>query len=238
MRRRFFVDEVHSGKAEITGDDAKHLTRVLRVEAGQRYEISDNHNVYLAEIETARKEHVTFQTIEKLPPQPSTVRLVLCTALIKFDHFEWMIEKATELGVSEIIPVETIRSERGLERAAYKRIERWRRIALEASQQSRRAFLPEVRVPETLKAVLAREAPHRYVLDEEPAVKPLQAALPAERKVEDTVSILIGPEGGWTAEERSQFASTWTPVSLGPLILRAETAALAALAIVNSAWLI
>src|SRR5438445_584282 len=66
MRRRFFVDQVRNGRAEISGDDARHLTRVLRVEAGERYEISDNHNVYLAEIETARKEHVIFRALEKM----------------------------------------------------------------------------------------------------------------------------------------------------------------------------
>jgi 16S rRNA (uracil1498-N3)-methyltransferase len=239
MRRRFFVDEVRSGRAEILGDDARHLTRVLRVEAGQRYEISDNRNVYLAEIETARKEHVSFRTLEKLAPSVPTVRLVLCAALIKFDHFEWMIEKATELGVSEIIPVEAIRSEHGLERAARKRIERWRRIALEASQQSRRAFLPEVLEPEPLRDTLARHAIHKFVLDENPATRSLQASLPSIRDQQDTIGMLIGPEGGWTDEERAGFtAASWTPVSLGPLILRAETAALAALAIVSSAWLL
>jgi 16S rRNA (uracil1498-N3)-methyltransferase len=239
MRRRFFVDEVRSGRAEISGDDARHLTRVLRVEPGQRYEISDNRNVYLAEIETARKEHVSFRTLEKLSPPSPAVRLVLCAALIKFDHFEWMIEKATELGVSEIVPVETIRSERGLERAAHKRVERWRRIALEASQQARRAFLPEVSEPEPLRDALARAANHRFALDENPAARPLNAVLPAARDPQDAVALLIGPEGGWTGEERAQFtAAQWTPVSLGPLVLRAETAALAALAIVNSAWLL
>ncbi|HTB14655.1 MAG TPA: RsmE family RNA methyltransferase [Bryobacteraceae bacterium] len=239
MRRRFFVDEVRSGRAEISGDDARHLTRVLRVEAGQRYEISDNRNVYLAEIETARKEHVAFRTIEKLAPPAPMVRLVLCAALIKFDHFEWMIEKATELGVAEIVPVETIRSERGLERAAHKRVERWRRIALEASQQARRAFLPEVAEPEPLRDTLHREATYRFALDENPAVRPLKGALPAARDPQDTVALLIGPEGGWTEQERSEFiAAQWAPVSLGPLVLRAETAALAALAIVNSAWLL
>ena len=239
MRRRFFVDQVRSGRAEISGDDARHLTRVLRVEAGQRYEISDNHNVYLAEIDTARKEHVTFRTIEKLAAPAPTVRLVLCAALIKFDHFEWMIEKATELGVSEIVPVETIRSERGLERAAHKRVERWRRIALEASQQSRRAFLPEVSEPESLRDALDREANYKFALDENPTAQPLNAALPPMRDPQDTVAMLIGPEGGWTDDERAQFtAAAWAPVSLGPLVLRAETAALAALAIVNSAWLL
>jgi 16S rRNA (uracil1498-N3)-methyltransferase len=238
MRRRFFVDEVRSGRAEISGDDARHLTRVLRVEAGQRYEISDNHNVYLAEIDTARKEHVTFRTLEKLAAPVPTVRLVLCAALIKFDHFEWMIEKATELGVSEIVPVETIRSERGLERAAHKRVDRWRRIALEASQQSRRAFLPEVSEPESLHEALARQADYKFALDENPAAQPLNSALPPARDSQNTVAMLVGPEGGWTDDERAQFiAAAWTPVSLGPLVLRAETAALAALAIVNSAWL-
>jgi 16S rRNA (uracil1498-N3)-methyltransferase len=239
MRRRFFVDEVRSGRAEISGDDARHLTRVLRVEAGQRYEISDNRNVYLAEIETARKEHVAFRTLEKLAQPAPTVRLILCAALIKFDHFEWMIEKATELGVTEIVPVETTRSERGLERAAHKRVERWRRIALEASQQARRAFLPEVSEPESLRDTLARVATYKFALDENPAAPPLNATLPAARDPQDSVAMLIGPEGGWTDDERSQFtAAQWTPVSLGPLVLRAETAALAALAIVNSAWLI
>src|SRR5579862_3407629 len=122
MRRRFFVDEVRNGHAEIAGEDARHLTRVLRVETGQRYEISDNHNVFLAEIETARKEHVVFRTIEKLPVVAPPVRTILAAALIKFDHFEWMIEKATELGVAQIVPVIAIRTERGLEKAAEKRL--------------------------------------------------------------------------------------------------------------------
>src|ERR1051325_9270288 len=142
MRRRFFVDQVRNGHAQIEGEDARHLTRVLRVEPGQRYEISDNRNVYLAEVETARKEHVVFRTLEKLEAAPQGPPVILLASLIKFDHFEWMIEKATELGVAEVVPVISARTERGLDRAAAKRLERWRRIALEASQQARRAHLP------------------------------------------------------------------------------------------------
>jgi 16S rRNA (uracil1498-N3)-methyltransferase len=237
MRRRFFVEQVRNGHAEISGEDARHLTRVLRIEVGQKYEISDNRNVYLAEIETARKENVVFRTLEKLEAGPPPVKITLCAALIKFDHFEWMIEKATELGVAEIIPVNAIRSEYGLERAAHKRVERWRRIALEASQQSRRAFLPQIEEPLSLTTVLARSATYRYALDEAPGVHPLVRALPATRGASDSVSILVGPEGGWTDDERRSFTDAgWTPVSLGPLILRAETAALSALAVINSAW--
>jgi 16S rRNA (uracil1498-N3)-methyltransferase len=227
MRRRFFVDEVRNGHAQIEGEDARHLTRVLRVEAGQRYEISDNRNVYLAEIEMARKEHVVFRTLEKLPVQETGARLILCAALIKFDHFEWMIEKATELGAAEIVPVQTARGEHGLERAAAKRIDRWRRIALEASQQSRRAFLPEIVEPVTLPRALAIEASRRMVFDEA-STAPLRAGPAAE-----SIALLIGPEGGWTEEERASFAG-WEPVSLGPLVLRAETAAIAALAVVGA----
>ena len=237
MRRRFFVDQIRNGHAEIAGEDARHLTRVLRVEAGQRYEISDNRNVYLAEIETARKEQVTFRTLEKLPAPATTPTLILCAAVIKFDHFEWMIEKATELGVAKIIPMETARTERGLERAAHKRIDRWRRIALEASQQSRRAFLPEVEEPSTLRQALSLPTTHGYVLDENPGGAPLATAIPLVREASDTVAMLVGPEGGWTDEEREAFAgAAWTPVSLGPLVLRAETAAIAALAIIGAAW--
>jgi 16S rRNA (uracil1498-N3)-methyltransferase len=237
MRRRFFVDEVRSGKAEILGDDAKHLTRVLRVEPGQRYEISDNRGVYLAEIEIARKEQVVFRTIERMEAARPPVEAILCAALVKFDHFEWMIEKATELGVAEIVPMETIRCEKGLDKAAHKRLDRWRRIALEASQQSRRAFLPVVTEPISFREVVRRGDAYRYALDEGGG-RPLVSVFPAERSREDRVTILVGPEGGWTEEERAAFLEGgWTGVTLGPLILRAETAALAALAVIQAGWL-
>jgi 16S rRNA (uracil1498-N3)-methyltransferase len=239
MRRRFFVPEVRNGHTQIEGDDARHLTRVLRVEVGQKYEVSDNRNAYLAEIEAAHKEHVVFRTLEKLPGEPLSVSVSLCVALIKFGHFEWMIEKATELGAAEIVPVETTRSERGLERAAQKRKERWRRIALESSQQSRRTFLPEVREPVPLDKVIARSGGYRFVLDEEPGGTPLLAALPGTRDSGDSVALLVGPEGGWTPGEREALVhAAWVRVTMGPLILRAETAAIAALAVVRNAWLL
>ena len=238
MRRRFFVDQISNDHAEISGDDARHLTRVLRVEAGQRYEISDNHNVYLAEVETARKDHVTFKTLEKLPVVDPPVQMILLAALIKFDHFEWMIEKATELGVARILPVVTVRSERGLEKAAPSRIERWRRIGQEASQQSRRAHLPSIEEPVAWNEALSTMASFRFALDEDSAAQPLASVLPVNRTAGDTVALMIGPEGGWTDGERSEFtAANWTPASMGPLILRAETAAIASLAVVISTWL-
>jgi 16S rRNA (uracil1498-N3)-methyltransferase len=235
-RRRFFVDSVHSGQARILGVEAHHLTRVLRVEAGQKFEISDNRDVYLAEVESARKDLVSFTVLERIHVSPPVVRTTLVASLIKFEHFEWMIEKATELGVERVIPVEAERSEKGLAHAAAKRSPRWKRIAREASEQSRRARLPEIDPAIDLATALESIGDYRHVLDEEAAC-PILSVLPAARRPQDRVALLVGPEGGWTDRERTAISTAgWISVSLGDEILRAETAAIAGLAIVNAAW--
>jgi len=236
-RRRFFVERIHSQAAELRGDEALHLTRVLRAEAGQLYEISDNRNAYLARIMEARGDRVTFQIVEPLADVVMPVRMTLCAALVKFDAFEWTVEKATELGVMGILPVECARSEKGLFEASAKRRDRWMRLAREASQQSRRTHLPEILPAVRFESAIGLEATHRYLLEEDDA-PPLLDSVPSEREAADHVAILAGPEGGWTEEERSRAAAAgWQPVSLGPLVLRAETASTAALAVVVAAWL-
>jgi 16S rRNA (uracil1498-N3)-methyltransferase len=235
-RRRFFVDAIQSGRAQITGPDAYHLTRVLRVEPGQQFEISDNHSVYLAEVERAGKDLVSFSVLGKIAPIEPAVHTAILASLIRFERFEWMLEKATELGVARIVPVQAERSERGLERAAGKRMSRWNRIVREASEQSRRARLPEIDAPVDLLGALDTQADFRYVLEEAEA-PPIPSVLPVHRRARESVAVLVGPEGGWTDRERKQIAGfSWRTVSLGAEILRAETAAIAALAIVNAAW--
>ncbi|MBC8165311.1 MAG: 16S rRNA (uracil(1498)-N(3))-methyltransferase [Bryobacteraceae bacterium] len=232
-RRRFFVPEVRNGQAELEGDEAKHLTQVLRVEAGDIYEISDNEDLYLAEVAVARKAQVIFDITDKLPaPEPMTPLIVLA-ALIRFERLETMIEKATELAATRIHIVRAERSEKGLELAAPKRLARWQRIALEASQQSRRSKLPEVSGPMSLAQAMKTEAAHRLFLDEERTGKSILDVV-TDR---DSTAVLVGPEGGWPEHEReSALASGWTPVSLGPLVLRSETAAIAALATLNAVF--
>jgi 16S rRNA (uracil1498-N3)-methyltransferase len=231
-RRRFFVDRISGGQAELRGEEARHLTRVLRVEAGQRFEISDNGAVYLAEIAEARGDRVVFRIEEPIESPSPVVRITLCAALIKFDRFEWIVEKATELGVDRIIPVEAARTEKGLLAASRKRSERWERIARESSQQSRRARLPEIEGAVRFEAALATEAAVRIFL-EEGSAPPLLNVLP-ERPA--SAALLLGPEGGWTDRERELAAAAgWLPASLGPQVLRAETAAVAALAVVMAA---
>jgi len=234
-RRRFFVDRIHDNRASLTGDDARHLARVLRAEPGQRYEISDNDRAYLAEIATITAHHVTFTVIEQLPTPPPQPEITLYAALIKFDRFEWLIEKATELGVARLIPVDAERTEKGLAAAAAKRIDRWRKIARESSQQSRRLRLPEISPVEPLPAAIADASPRRFFLDEQSGAPLLLQALPPHAP-KDAVVILTGPEGGWTDRERAAaLTAGWKPVSLGANVLRAETAAIAALAVLSQA---
>lgn len=231
------MPEIRRGMAELTGRDAEHLVRVLRAEPGQVYEISDNRSLYLAEIETARKSLVSFRVLETLEQRAPEVQIVLLAALVKFERFEWLIEKATELGVSAIQPIETIRTERGLAQAAQKRMGRWEKIALEASQQSRRVHLPRMERPIGLVKALETEGTVRLVLDEDPGAGALLDQVPAERRASDQVALLVGPEGGWTAAEREQFRGAgWTGCSLGQNILRAETAAIAGVAVIQAAW--
>lgn len=230
-RRRFFVAEVRRGIAELTGADAEHLVRVLRVEAGQIFEISDNRKVYLAEVETARKSLVTFVVKEEIPAIESPVHIHLLAALFKFDHFEWLVEKATELGVALIQPFEATRSEHGLAQASVKRRTRWEKIAIEVSQQSRRAHLPVIAPTITFAKATQYQADLKLILDEAAGTKPLiEQIAPAE-----TIAILLGPEGGWTEEEReSAQRQEWLACGLGGTILRAETAGIAAVSTVTA----
>jgi 16S rRNA (uracil1498-N3)-methyltransferase len=231
-RRRFFVPEITDGEAVLRGEDAHHLARVLRVEPGQQFEISDGAGAYLAEIMDVSKAAVRFRVLEELSTASPLPPITLYVALIKFDRFEWMVEKATEIGVARIVPVEAARTEQGLFAAAGKRVERWRKIAREASQQSRRVSAPlvdEACRPPALPAI-----GHRFRLEEQPGSALLLEALPATG---EPVALLIGPEGGWTDAERSRLdGAGWSPVSLGTAILRAETAAIVAAGVAAQSW--
>ena len=239
MRRRFIADTWTSTTAALTGDQAAHLARVLRAEPGQIYDVVAGGFLHRAEITSATESQVSFLLHEELEAD-AALPLHLLLAIFKFDHLEWAIEKATELGVARIAPILARRTEKHLAQAAAKRVERWRRIAHEASQQSRRTSVPEISDPTPLKAALEREtAPLRILLSETEQTFTLANALGAPHlasEMWDAITALaIGPEGGWTAEEMALFTQhNWTHVTLGPRILLAETAAIAAIAIVGS----
>jgi 16S rRNA (uracil1498-N3)-methyltransferase len=235
MRRRFFVDSFQQGKTQMEGELAHHLGRVLRAQPGQLYELSDGTSVWLGRIETVSRDTIDFSLIEELEGYIPALETTLLLAVVKFDAFEWAIEKATELGVSRIVPLAAARSEKALLAAAVKRSERWKKILFEASQQSRRVKLPlfsAVEAPET--AFMTQQADCKVLLSESPAAKPMRQVL--EGQSSRSAVLAIGPEGGWTETEfAAANAAGFLEASLGKLILRTETAVIASLAALNYA---
>lgn len=234
MRRRFIADKWDQKTATLSGDQAVHLARVLRAEPGQIYDIVAGGFLHRSEIVRVASDEVVFALHEELEAN-AALPLHLLLAIFKFDHFEWAVEKATELGVGNITPVLARRTEKHLAQASAKRVERWRRIALEASKQSRRTDIPTIAEPVALKQALESETAATCVLLSE-----TEQEMSLVRSLQDVASgsemaLAIGPEGGWAPEEMTLFTShAWTHVTLGPRILRAETAAIAAIAIVSA----
>jgi 16S rRNA (uracil1498-N3)-methyltransferase len=232
-RRLFYVDSIRDGAARIEGDTAKHLRKVLRAEIGQKYEVSDGHCIHLAEISGFGKQLIEFRVLEELAPPPLPARVRLFAALIKFDHFEWMVEKATELGVDRVTPVVAFRTDHGLDRAAAKRLDRWKRVAAEAGQQSRRLAPPLIDPVVEFDQAVSHAASCRLLLDEQRSAPPVLDHLPPGLS---EAALLVGPEGGWDERERlAARQAGWLAVSLGPQVLRAETAGIVALGIVMAA---
>jgi 16S rRNA (uracil1498-N3)-methyltransferase len=274
-RRRWIADSFtpatgHPTHAALTGDQALHLARVLRAQPGQIFDVVAAGFLHRAEItsvtpgpENAQVDFVLHEELES----DSALPIHLYLAIFKFDHLEWAIEKATELGVQTITPILGRRTEKHLAQAAAKRVERWRRIAHEASQQSRRTSIPTIQDPALLKLALAAvTTPTRILLSETEQTLTLSQSLTAAvphssqphrdewdvqsrvphssqphrdewdvNSPNDDLALAIGPEGGWAPEEMTLFTQhRWTHVTLGPRILRAETAAIAAIAIAGT----
>jgi 16S rRNA (uracil1498-N3)-methyltransferase len=238
MRRRFFVDRFDANSATLRGDAAEHLGRVLRAEPGQLCELSDGNSVWLGRVERVAlpnrgEKRIEFSLVEHIPAREPWLHLHLLMAIVKFDRFEWCLEKATELGVTEIVPLAAARTDKPLAAAARKRRARWERIVFESAQQSRRLRPPVLsgeRAPVRPADAFAQSAATlKLLFSERREAKPLRDVLRGAKG--SSVGLAIGPEGGWTDEEISSArASGFIETSLGENILRTETAVLAALA--------
>jgi 16S rRNA (uracil1498-N3)-methyltransferase len=228
-RRRWIADEVSGDRAALTDAHADHLVRVLRAQVGQEFDIATGAGVRCGRIVSVGEGRVDFQLGEEISSD-QTLQITLLLSIFKFDRMEWAIEKCTELGVTRIIPVIARRSDVHLVAASGKRVERWRRIALQASEQARRAAPPVVAVPTNLRDAMKGPVGFRIVLSEEEKQTSLRDLL--ESRDGGEIVLGLGPEGGWAAEELRDFAQAgWFSASLGSTILRAETAAIAATAI-------
>lgn len=239
MRRRFFVKQFDGDKAVLRAESAHHLGHVLRAEMGQSYELSDGESVRLGRVTRVDRDEIEFELTETVAGVVQTrLAITLLLSIVKFDRFEWALEKATELGVDEIIPMNAARSEKGLILAAAKRAERWQRILMESSQQARRLRPPVLRDVENAESEFARESGEnslRVILSERGDAHPLREILAAHpRGSTNSATLAIGPEGGWTEEEFAVAeAAKFEEASLGGNILRSETAVMAALASLN-----
>ncbi len=244
-RRRWIAERWAESTASLSGAQAEHLIRVLRVQEGVEADVVAGGRVFHAEVagfsdgREGSNAEVRFNLLAEIDSEPA-MAVTLVMSIFKFDHMEWAIEKATELGVAAIVPVIARRTDKHLAQAAMKRVERWKRIAHEASQQSRRSDVPAISDPVKLaERVKAASNLQRVVLAEQERAVTLRGFL--EQAIANAgaempeLEIAIGPEGGWAPEEAALFdANGWRAVSLGPRILRAETAAIAALAVVGS----
>jgi 16S rRNA (uracil1498-N3)-methyltransferase len=228
-RRRWIADEVSDNHAALTNDHADHLIRVLRARLGQEFDISTGIVVRRGRIVTIQEGRVDFDLGEEVSAAQAA-KVTLLLAIFKFDRMEWGIEKCTELGVSRIVPVIARRTDAHLALAAAKRVERWRRIAAQAAEQSRRAAPPEIVDPVKLQDATRLAGRLRIVLAESEQQTLLREAVASP--VDGEILLAVGPEGGWADEELQLFQNIgWISASLGSTILRAETAAIAATAI-------
>jgi 16S rRNA (uracil1498-N3)-methyltransferase len=296
-RRRWIADEFSRDRAALTGAHAAHLSRTLRARVGQEFEVACGDQLRRATVASVAADRVEFALGEEIAAS-EPVPITLLLAIFKFDRMEWAIEKCTELNVTTIVPVVARRTEKHLAIAAEKRVERWRRIAREAAEQSRRIAPPEINDPLKLKEALAllhpgedplppvipsedfdeslsgsaqnvespKNEPRRGGIEFSPGREPwvdahiepspvgtaqgasdLRIVLAeSEREIAlsellrsrgdiASLTLAIGPEGGWADDELQTFAtSQWIAASLGETILRAETAAIAALAIARA----
>jgi 16S rRNA (uracil1498-N3)-methyltransferase len=237
----FFVDPgaITPPTIRITGDLLHHLRDSLRLHPGDSLTLNDGCGTrYRVEV-----THVTSQTIDshivdhQTEPAPKALPIVLGQALIKGDKMDWVIQKATELGIATIVPIHSTHSviKPNPERLEHQRT-RWERIARDAAQQSERWTLPIIADPVDFTEICRQyaSASLKGMLVER-SIGPSVGTMPLPPDRQHPIVLLIGPEGGWTLDEqRLAQAQDFLLLTLGPRILRAETAAVAALSILQS----
>lgn len=231
----------------LSAEESRHLRDVLRLRAGDEAYVFDGEGREFACVVSEAGGRGSAAVLEARgpaePPSPeSPLELTLAVALLKGEKFDLVVQKATELGVARVEPVLTARADVRPrdERDTERRVERWRRLALEASKQSGRARVPSVERPQTFERIVARETLEgaaRLLFSErggaglDSVTRGAAAARPA------SVVALVGPEGGWDDGELSLArARGWTLVTLGGRTLRAETAAVAVCALLQHAF--
>lgn len=235
QRHRFYAPPTQFNGAHVTldADEAHHLTRVLRLSVGAQVFVFDGTGQeHLAEVAQTSKHTAELTLLEALPDQvESPLELTLAQALLKNDKFDWVVQKVTELGVTRLVPLLTEHCDvRKAEARADARLQRWRRIALEAVKQCGRRRLLEITEPLNWAEFCEMETTALKLLLSERGGQKL-SSLPGSAAA---VQVAIAAEGGWSEAELASAAQHgFTPIHLGPRILRAETAAVAGAALLQ-----
>jgi 16S rRNA (uracil1498-N3)-methyltransferase len=257
-RRRFYSPPENfsddGARVALSREETRHLAGSLRLAAGEEVYVFDGAGrEFLCtvaaddDVRSGAGRGATLEVRGEVEPScaESPLGLTLCVALLKGEKFDLVVQKATELGAVGIHPVETARADVKLPRGergegARKRVERWRRIAVEAAKQSGRARVPRVAEPSSLKGLLAEDfagaagAESPRLIFTERGGRSLVGAAGAWAEKPARVAALVGPEGGWEeAEIRQAVESGWEPVTLGGRVMRAETAGIVVAALLQ-----
>lgn len=244
MLPRFYAPDVaeEAGRVRLPPDEARHLTRVLRLRAGDEVAVFDGRGAeFRAVVESAVRDAASLRLVERLaaPPVPR-VQIAVVQAVLKGSSMDDAVRDATMMGAAAIEPVLTAHTDVKVSVACRPAtIERWQRIALSAVKQSRRASLPRIREPRPFGDCIGCAPGEMKLLFVEPSAacvpRPLKALL--AQPIPERAWVLLGPEGGWTAEEiEAALEAGCIPVTLGPLTLRAESMPVAALAALAAIW--
>lgn len=242
-RRRFFAPREAFSKQTVTltGDEARHLREVLRLKTGDEVFIFDGAGKeFRCTIDSARRDETLLSQCEEVAPNrpESPLRLTLAVALLKGEKFDLVVQKATELGVTGIVPMMTRYADIRLRDAsdAEKRVTRWRRIAVEAAKQSGRAVVPSIVLPVPFETVMDDSNYSSRLMFSERNGLHLAEALKLESQPASVIA-MVGSEGGWADEEISAASHAgWRILTLGGRVLRAETAAIAAMVLLQHLW--
>jgi 16S rRNA (uracil1498-N3)-methyltransferase len=240
--RRFYVPpgQINSSTPYLSGQEARHLLKVLRLNIGDRMILFDNtHQEYQVQISAIVGDKVFFEIEgQQTVVRESALRLTLGLPLIRPQPFEWILQKGTELGVMTFRPFYSGRSRRDFEKMeTAHRMERWQRIIIEAAKQCQRNVLPELVPPVSFYELITRNHKGFKIIPYEQESSRSLAELEWTPSDQNPVWALVGPEGGFLKEEVEQAQGEgFMPVSLGPRILRSETAALALICLLQYRW--
>jgi len=242
---QFYVPRLDDGaeRLSLEGDEHRHLARSARVRKGETVRLFDGegHRV-LARIESVGRDRTVVAVLERESPEEAGPALVLAQALVPAKKMEFILEKASEIGISAFVPIETARSLRASAERSDRKTERWARIAREAAKQCKAVTVPAVHSPLRLRDWLGSPGEGRRIFLSERGGTPLRDILldpgnPGGRPEPAAAVLAIGPTGGWTeGEERELREAGFEAASLGRRILKSETAALAGVAMIVHFW--